>query len=95
MANIWGALYDESRRNKYLAVGNQDGLNDTIEPADWNDFVVRCEGKRLQVWINGFRTVDYIEQDDEIAPKEIIGLQIHSGPPVEIAYRNIAIKELD
>jgi hypothetical protein len=94
MACIWGALYDESRRNKFLAVGGQEELAKVVKPADWNDFVVRCEGKRIQIWVNGIQTVDYTEPDDKIEQTGIIGLQIHSGPPVEIYYRSIAIKEL-
>lgn len=95
MACIWGALYDESRRNKFLAVGEQEELVKVVKPADWNDFVVRCEGKRIQIWVNGFRTVDYTEPDETIELTGIIGLQIHSGPPVEIYYRNIAIKKIN
>jgi putative membrane-bound dehydrogenase-like protein len=94
MANIWGSLYDESRRNRFLALSSQAGINGAARPAEWNDFVVRCEGKRIQIWVNGFQTVDYMETDDTIAGTGIIGLQIHSGPAVEIAYRNIAIKDL-
>ncbi len=94
MANIWGSLYDESRRNRFLAVADQDGLKGKITPTEWNDFVVRCEGKRIQIWVNGFQTVDFTETDDDIAEEGIIGLQIHGGPAVEIAYRNIAIKKL-
>lgn len=94
-AVIWGCLYDESRRNRFLAVADQVELKKVLEPAEWNDFVIRCEGNRIQVWVNGFQTVDYTERDDDIAQSGIIGLQIHSGPAVEIAYRNVVIKELE
>ena len=94
-ANIWGSLYDESRRNRFLAVADQTQVSDAVRPTDWNNFVIRCEGPRIQVWVNDVQTVDYTEPDSDIPQRGIIGLQIHSGPPVEIAYRNMLIKPLD
>lgn len=91
---IWGAVYDESRRRKILAEGNQEKLLKVFKPDDWNQFVIRCEGNRIQVWLNGFQTVDYTEKDEKIAKKGIIGLQVHGGAPAEASYKAIRIKEL-
>jgi hypothetical protein len=89
----WGKLYDESRRNKILA-GDDVDLGDKLHKEDWNDYVIRAEGNRIQLWVNGVPTVDYTEKDPNIATKGIIGLQIHGGPPGEASYRNIRIREL-
>lgn len=95
--SIWGALYDESRRRKFLAEGDQDKLRTTVKTSDWNEFVIRCEGPRVQIWVNKVQTVDYTEKDKGITASGIgiIGLQIHSGPPAEAWYRNIRIRELN
>ena len=92
--NIWGFLYDESRRNKFLAQGNQDKIAKVFRPKEWNEFVIRCAGPHIQIWLNGLRTVDYIEKDDEIARRGTIGLQIHGGEPAEASYKDIRIKVL-
>jgi len=92
---IWGSLYDESRRNRFLAIADQIELKKALNPDGWNQFVIRCEGDRIQVWINDAKTVDYVETNPEIADSGIIGVQIHSGPAVEVSYRNIFIRELD
>ncbi len=91
---IWGSLYDESRRRKFLADGDNDKLTEVLKPAGWNDFVIRCQGPRIQIWVNGYQTVDYIETADKIARSGVIGLQIHSGPPAEASYKDIRIQEL-
>ena len=91
--NIWGALYDESRRRKFLAVGEQAGVRKAFKAGDWNEFVIRCQGNRIQIWLNDFQTVDYTEQDD-VAQAGIIGLQIHGGKPAEASYKDIRIKVL-
>lgn len=92
--SIWGALYDESRRRQFLAEGDQETLRKAVKPSGWNDFVIRCEGPRVQIWVNKVQTVDYTEKDKDIAASGLIGLQIHSGPPAEAWYRNIRIREL-
>lgn len=90
----WGCLYDESRRRKVLAEPNREELNLVLKPNDWNDYRIRCEGKRIQLWINGYQTVDYTEEDDSLEQTGLIGLQIHGGPPGEAWYKDIEIDEL-
>lgn len=90
----WGCLYDESRRNKVLACPDPAKIAEVVRAGDWNDYVIRCEGKRIQLWLNGFQTVDYTEPDDAISQSGVIGLQIHGGPPSEAWYRNIRIRPL-
>jgi hypothetical protein len=92
--NYWGALYDESRRNKVLKGPNQAELAKVLKREDWNDYVIRCEGKRIQLWINGLQTVDYTEPDAKIEQTGLIGLQIHGGGPSEAWYKDIRLKNL-
>jgi hypothetical protein len=90
----WGALYDESRRRKVLAGPSKDLIQKAVKKEDWNDYVIRCEGKRIRLWLNGYLTVDYTEPDDKIEQKGVLGLQVHSGPPSEAWYKDITIAEL-
>lgn len=91
----WGCLYDESRRRKILAGPPKAKRSEPVRQGAWNQYVIRCEGPRVQLWINGEQTVDYTEPDAAIPQKGLIGLQIHSGPPSEAWYKDIVIKELD
>ena len=90
----WGCLYDESRRRKVLTGPDKEELDKVLKREHWNDYRIRCEGKRIQLWINGFQTVDYTEEDDAIEQTGLIGLQIHGGPPGEAWYKQIEIEEL-
>ena len=94
-AGWWGKLYDESRRGRVLAGPSDELTKKIVKTYQWNDYVIRCEGKRIQMWINGQQTVDYTEKEDAIEQKGLIGLQIHGGPPTEAWYRNIRIRELN
>ena len=97
--NWWGKLYDESRRRRVLAGPAGKLQAKLVKRADWNDYVIRCEGPRIQLWLNGKKTVDYVEKDPKVlktplARTGLIGLQIHGGPANEAWYTDIRIKEL-
>lgn len=92
--SIWGALYDESRRKKFLVTGDHDKLTKVLKPDDFNDLVIRCEGAHIQIWVNGEKTVDYKEEEKDIPQKGKIAVQIHGGEPAEASYKDVRIKEL-
>lgn len=92
--DYWGALYDESRRNKVLAKPAKDVIEKLVKHDDWNEYVIRCEGPRIKLWLNGTLTVDYTEEDEKIEKSGIIGLQIHGGAKAKAYYKNITIEEL-
>ncbi len=90
----WGCLYDESRRRRVLAGPDEKDRGKHVKPGQWNDYRILCQGRRIQLWINGAQTVDYTEADDEIPQRGLIAVQIHGGPPSEAAYKDIRVKEL-
>lgn len=90
----WGALYDESRRNRVLA-GPDSGLVDRILVREgWNDYEIVATGRRIRLLINGHETVDYTEPDEALAQRGRICLQMHSGPPGEVRFRDIRLRTL-
>jgi hypothetical protein len=89
-----GCLYDESRRNRFLARCSDDTIKRLEKPGDWNRYELRCEGARLQIWLNGEKTVDYSEPDSTLPQYGLIGLQIHGGNKAEVSFQNLTIQEL-
>lgn len=90
----WGCLYDESRRRKVLAGPPADQRGTPVWENEWNEYRILCEGKRIRLWINGYLTVDFLEEDDDIPLNGIIAVQVHSGEPMEAHYRNIRLREI-
>jgi predicted amidohydrolase len=90
----WGCLYDEERRKRVIAQADPELIARSVRKDDWNEYLIRCEGPRVRLWLNGVLTVDYVEEDDSIERSGIIGLQIHSGAPAEARYKDIAIRPL-
>jgi len=92
--DYWGSLYDESRRKKTLKAPEHAVLKGLVRTGDWNDYVVRAEGPRIRLWLNGVQTVDYTEQDRSIDASGVIAVQIHAGPPSEAWYKDISLLDL-
>jgi hypothetical protein len=92
--SVWGCLYDESRRNKILADAPADKAAEWTNKGEWNELRVVAKGNKIKLYLNGNLSVDYTEEDLNIARSGIIGLQIHSGPPSEALYRNIQIRAI-
>jgi len=90
----WGALYDESRRNKPLVKPDPAAVAKALKKGDWNTYRIRCEGRRIRTWINDVPMIDYTEPDESIPQHGLIGLQIHGGAKAEIRFREITLERL-
>jgi len=93
-AGYSGCLYDESRRNKFLVQATAEQVKRLEKPGDWNRYEVRCAGPRIQIVLNGEKTVDYIENDPALPLDGVFGLQMHGGNKAEVSFRNITIEEV-
>ena len=89
----WGCLYDESRRNKVLAQASAEALA-TVKKDGWNKYVIRARGNTIELELNGVRSVTYDETDPNIEQDGFIALQVHSGPRIEVRFRNLRIRRL-
>lgn len=90
---LWGKLYDESRRRKFLVPPASEEAKKAGKDG-WNKYRIRCEGSKIRIWVNDILVSDYLEKDPEIPKDGLIALQAHSGPPFEVRYRAVSIKEL-
>jgi hypothetical protein len=90
----WGALYDESRRNKTLA-GPDESFLERLDPTAWHRYEISAQGNRIRLAMDGVETVNYEEQDSSIPRSGIIALQVHAWPqPVEVWFRELTIRVL-
>jgi hypothetical protein len=88
----WGDIYDEHRRGK-LVGGDLSTLKHVLREDDWNSYIIRCKGDRHELYINGVKTADYIEEDPNIPKKGVISVQVHSGGAAKVEFRDLTITE--
>lgn len=91
---LWGSLYDESRRKRFLLEAPADKVLEVLKPDDWNDYRILCEGPSIKFWLNDTLVLEYEETEENISGEGVICVQIHGGPAAEAWYKNIEIKEL-
>jgi hypothetical protein len=73
---------------------NQADLEAHVRTNDWNDYEVRAENRRIQIWLNGYAATDYLESDPNIPQDGVIGLQVHAGGPAEASFKDLLLIEL-
>lgn len=77
------------------SVGESKAIQANIKKEDWNDYVVVARGNHLQHFINGMPTVDVVDEDEAKAAKSgVLALQIHTGPPMTVQFKDIRLKKL-
>ena len=89
-----GALYDESRRKKFLARPPKSFLERNSRRDEWHDYRIRARGNHIELWVDGIQTVDYIEVESGLPSDGIIGLQIHGNGVAEVRFKDLMIEEL-
>jgi len=90
--HCWGCLYDEARRRKFLADATP-ASRVALRPDGWNEMIITAQGSRVTVDLNGVRAAEYEETDPAIEPRGILALQVHGGPPVEVHFKDLRIRE--
>ncbi|HMP06773.1 MAG TPA: DUF1080 domain-containing protein, partial [Lacipirellulaceae bacterium] len=84
----WGKLYEEHGREiLWDASGEQH-----VKPGQWNSYRIRAAGSRVQTWINGQLCVDL--DDPPGRRRGIFAMQVHSGGPTEVRFRNLQLRNL-
>jgi hypothetical protein len=89
---FWGVLYDERGPRGIIERYPPEKANALVRKGDWNDLHIRLKGNHLTVQLNGTTILD---RDDPQFPKSgVIALQVHQGPPMEVRFKDLAIKDL-
>jgi hypothetical protein len=89
----WGCLYDESRRKRVLVQAAAESLAG-IDKAGWNEYSISARGSRITLDLSGKRAVDYTESEAGIDRTGFIALQVHSGPRIEVRFKDIQLRRL-
>ena len=82
----WGKLYEEEGRGLLWAKSGEEH----VKKGEWNTYEIVADGRRIQTRINGHLCVDL--DDAPGARRGIFALQLHSGGPTEVRYRNFQLE---
>jgi len=65
------------------------------KPGEWNDYHIIARGHRMVLKINGQVSAEFIDNDvKEFDASGILALQLRSGPPMKVQFKEILLKRL-
>jgi len=65
------------------------------DPNAWNEYEITGRGNHILIKLNGYQTVELIDNDKENRTLEgILALQIHGGSPMWVEFKDIYVKAL-
>lgn len=64
-----------------------------LRPNDWNDMLIKVEGRRYLVWLNGVQILDFT-YPAPVAKRGLIALQLHSGGEGRMRFKDIYVRDL-
>lgn len=89
-----GYVYGEATGRGWLSP--RQPKTDAMKNDDWNRFVIRAAGPRIQTWINGQKIEDIA--DPTSYQSGFIGLQVHgigkNQGPYDVRWKDIRIREI-
>ena len=81
----WGKLYEEHGRAILWDKSDQKH----VKVGEWNDYRIVAQGHKIRTYLNGNLCVDLDDPDGALSG--IIALQIHSGPAMEVRFKDLKL----
>ena len=109
LVNVGDLMHIDAQGEKKVIsnVNDQQGLIDAgyYADKDWNEYHIICQGNHLIHYLNGFQTMELIDDDRVTNPNDpadrkgsiregVLALQIHAGPPMLVEFKDIRVKRL-
>jgi Domain of Unknown Function (DUF1080) len=85
----------EDGKKNITKIGDRGELQKKVKNEDWNDYTILAKGNHLTHIINGVVMCEVIDnQKDKAARSGVIALQLHTGPPMTVQFKDIQLKPL-
>jgi len=97
----------QGKRSVVGSVNDKQALIDAgyYKEKDWNEYLIVCQGNHIVQYLNGFQTMELIDNDrlaDPDNPKDqkgslrsgLVALQIHAGPPMVVEFKDVRVKQI-
>lgn len=89
-------VIDEKGKKEVVGtLGDAKEIIAGYKPTEWNEYHIIAKGNHLQQFLNGKQTIDVVDnQKDKAAAEGILALQLHTGPPMIIQFKDLQLKKL-
>jgi len=88
-------VFDAQGRPAVSKLPEADG-KPWFELEDWHEYRLVCEGPRLTLEVDGRLAAEVVDNDPQQQDfSGILGLQLHTGPPTTVQFKDIELKAKD
>ncbi len=79
----------------HTPLGDAQALFASIKKGDWNDYHIIAQGNHIVLKVNGQITAEIFDDDQQNRDLSgVLALQLHSGPPMTVQFKDIQFKRL-
>jgi hypothetical protein len=87
-------IIDSVGQRTITQIDSKEKLQTYIRPEDWNTYTLVVKGNVLRHYINHVLMSEVLD-GDSVAPTDgFLGVQVHVGPPMRVAFRNFKLKRI-
>ena len=77
------------------SLGDPAELGKHVKKGEWNGYHIIAKGHKITIKINGHTMSELIDNDTDTRRRAgLIAFQLHQGPPMKVAFKNIRVKRL-
>ena len=90
-------VIDTDGRRTWLARSASEAYIDAgyYKAGEWNEYTITCRGNHVMQALNGYETVELIDNDKRGRHMDgLLAMQLHAGPPMKVEFKDIRIKRL-
>ena len=79
----------------HTPLGDAKALMSNIKKGDWNDYHIIARGGHIVLKVNGKVTAEVLDNEEKNRDLSgVLALQLHSGPPMTVQFKDIRLKRL-
>jgi len=109
LANVGDLTAVDGQGNKRVAgnVNDKKALADAgfYKEKDWNEYLIVCQGNHVCHYLNGYQTIELIDNDRAVNPDDpkdlkgssrtgLLALQLHAGPPMAVEFKDVRFRKI-
>jgi hypothetical protein len=87
----WGLLLEEGSPKRLIIKRPAPTAVREVKPGEWNHYEITARDHHIRLVLNGVESVDVEDPTGDL--DGVIALQLHTGPAMEVQFKDIKIKE--
>ncbi len=89
------SINEEGKPEITGSLGDPAELAKQVKSGKWNHYHIIARGNKIEIKVNGQTMSEVTDNDTDIRRRAgLLALQLHAGPPMKVAFRNIRMKRL-